>query len=271
MLRSLFFVALCTVLLVSCGIKTYNQAQYSTCFSAYSTSFSACNGNEACEGEALSAYTSCTGENIKIPLHFVVLTEKLAQQMATPSNNDLVRAFLRNEVDTLNRYFTVHNTNYPPDNREKIVTLEYKSSTLYDVASGLSDPLTDFAIPEFNFDRRHEDFKPTMNSSTNPLLYDATAVNVYIVDCVNASGNDIVSSHGNNYSNKPYIVLDYARITGVANRQGVEEHEMGHAFGLGHVCEPNATITSSTNIMACLLYTSPSPRDRTRSRMPSSA
>ena len=28
---------------------------------------------------------------------------------------------------------------------------------------------------------------------------------------------------------------------------------------------------NSQNIMTCLLYTSPSPRDRTRSRMPSSA
>ena len=30
-------------------------------------------------------------------------------------------------------------------------------------------------------------------------------------------------------------------------------------------------LRSSVNIISCLLYTSPSPRDRTRSRMPSSA
>ena len=30
-------------------------------------------------------------------------------------------------------------------------------------------------------------------------------------------------------------------------------------------------IVSSANVTPCLLYTSPSPRDRTRSRMPSSA
>ena len=35
----------------------------------------------------------------------------------------------------------------------------------------------------------------------------------------------------------------------------------------GNVWEPNASGT----ITGCLLYTSPSPRDRTRSRMPSSA
>ena len=35
--------------------------------------------------------------------------------------------------------------------------------------------------------------------------------------------------------------------------------------------DDNEVITSSTNDDDCLLYTSPSPRDRTRSRMPSSA
>ena len=33
----------------------------------------------------------------------------------------------------------------------------------------------------------------------------------------------------------------------------------------------NQSVTESTWYLACLLYTSPSPRDRTRSRMPSSA
>ena len=34
---------------------------------------------------------------------------------------------------------------------------------------------------------------------------------------------------------------------------------------------PVFTISDTEVVMACLLYTSPSPRDRTRSRMPSSA
>ena len=38
-------------------------------------------------------------------------------------------------------------------------------------------------------------------------------------------------------------------------------------FGGGHISKALCTIAT----MACLLYTSPSPRDRTRSRMPSSA
>ena len=35
--------------------------------------------------------------------------------------------------------------------------------------------------------------------------------------------------------------------------------------------EPDRAPAGTTFIKACLLYTSPSPRDRTRSRMPSSA
>ena len=46
----------------------------------------------------------------------------------------------------------------------------------------------------------------------------------------------------------------------------------------GTIQKPNSsftvsgsTITFASNLATCLLYTSPSPRDRTRSRMPSSA
>ena len=34
---------------------------------------------------------------------------------------------------------------------------------------------------------------------------------------------------------------------------------------------PNEEQTNNMKMLACLLYTSPSPRDRTRTRMPSSA
>ena len=45
---------------------------------------------------------------------------------------------------------------------------------------------------------------------------------------------------------------------------GVATHEIGHAMGFVSGVDTVDTFT-------CLLYTSPSPRDRTRSRMPSSA
>ena len=44
--------------------------------------------------------------------------------------------------------------------------------------------------------------------------------------------------------------------------------------GIGEICRKNNClflVDAVTSLGACLLYTSPSPRDRTRSRMPSSA
>ena len=62
--------------------------------------------------------------------------------------------------------------------------------------------------------------------------------------------SEISSSHAKNNDDHPYCVIDYARINGNANRVGVEEHEMGHGFGLAHVCIPGANGSSSTNIMS---------------------
>ncbi|WP_272862111.1 hypothetical protein [Aureisphaera galaxeae] len=269
---------ICALLIAACGVKPYNQEQYAQCFTNYSNAFNACGGNDSCEEDALADYQECTGEHLKLPVHFVVLTNKFKDSLATqlskgklgqiggPLNpkpkggtkkvtkTELID-YLKSEVDTLNRYFTVYDASLPPDNRRKLVTFEYKSATLFGGASNIDDPLTDFAIPVFDFDKRHSDFKPAVNTTTEVKLYDPNAVNVYIVDCVeyesDGSLNDINSSHGKNNCDKPYIVLDYKRILGLVNRQGAEEHEMGHAFGLAHVCDNSANnVNDDTNIMA---------------------
>ena len=46
---------------------------------------------------------------------------------------------------------------------------------------------------------------------------------------------------------------------------------MGQLGGMAGVGGLQAFGQTGANTLACLLYTSPSPRDRTRSRMPSSA
>ena len=56
---------------------------------------------------------------------------------------------------------------------------------------------------------------------------------------------------------------------GVAFANALATQSEGHTNLLA-VLEPNVAVKPST-VMVCLLYTSPSPRDRTRSRMPSSA
>ena len=57
--------------------------------------------------------------------------------------------------------------------------------------------------------------------------------------------------------------LDY-----VARESAAQENEKG---GLYTAIEPEADTDSFAERCNCFLYTSPSPRDRTRSRMPSSA
>ena len=44
-----------------------------------------------------------------------------------------------------------------------------------------------------------------------------------------------------------------------------------HSGTVDHICASDAEKAAFVAVDTCLLYTSPSPRDRTRSRMPSSA
>ena len=57
----------------------------------------------------------------------------------------------------------------------------------------------------------------------------------------------------------------------VANNLNVGEYAAFELTFNGLATNLNGDFTAATLIGTCLLYTSPSPRDRTRSRMPSSA
>ena len=56
-----------------------------------------------------------------------------------------------------------------------------------------------------------------------------------------------------------------------ARISGRDLKELAKRYGMGPATEYVRRMEGSENIKTCLLYTSPSPRDRTRSRMPSSA
>ena len=58
------------------------------------------------------------------------------------------------------------------------------------------------------------------------------------------------------------------RLLKLRNRKIVESQSL---YDLGRVSIYSLTKRGFNGFIACLLYTSPSPRDRTRSRMPSSA
>ncbi|NAR51435.1 metalloprotease [Acinetobacter haemolyticus] len=56
-----------------------------------------------------------------------------------------------------------------------------------------------------------------------------------------------VTSWGFRNTGQPFILIDWQRLN--YNIQAATPHEMGHAFGLKHVCAPGAKLKDSTNIM----------------------
>lgn len=56
-----------------------------------------------------------------------------------------------------------------------------------------------------------------------------------------------ITSWGFRNQGRPFILIDWERLN--YQTQAASIHEMGHAFGLGHVCAPDATKTTPTNIM----------------------
>ena len=140
-----------------------------------------------------------------------------------------------------------------------------------------------------------------LNTSANPLNTDGnpatgTGVNsLYSMDFDSASSQSITSSFtGNIYALSVWFNSD----TAITNTSGVQQlicftsgsqpveiifgqYTSGRSYNISvrhgandwsYYQDASATIaTGWHHLCICLLYTSPSPRDRTRSRMPSSA
>lgn len=72
---------------------------------------------------------------------------------------------------------------------------------------------------------------------------------IFIYDAYNQkSDSKDQTSWGFNNGSRPFILLDWQRLN--YNNQAALPHEMGHAFGLRHVCVVGAKYQDSTNIMA---------------------
>lgn len=88
-----------------------------------------------------------------------------------------------------------------------------------------------------------------INTCQDPVLKSAQHINVYVIDSYSSSQAFAhQDGHGRRNSNRPYVLLDWERM--LSGSQSPLEHEMGHAFGLEHVCAPGATVKTPTNIMA---------------------
>lgn len=168
-------------------------------------------------------------------VHFAVLTSRqTALKRATPAQ-------MRLEVDILNTYFKGADGSKP-------VLFQFK-----DVVYANQLPTNVCPALLALGDKKAEYDYPTLiaayDACADSRLVDPHAINFYVYDSYTVAGGlDDITSHGIFYSGHPLVLFDWERLNHTT--QSPEEHEFGHVFGLGHVCVPGATLSTSTNIMA---------------------
>lgn len=183
---------------------------------------------------AIVAATAAAEELPTFDVHFVVLTRNASAQHAAAVTQ------LRHEVDVLNEFFVTAN-------RERLVRFRFKSATLFPETQGSSCKFKDLGDVQSPLDTGHAE--ELFNACDDPRIRDPRAINFYVYDAyASRLGFNDVTGHGRRNSDRPFVFLDWQRLD--HGDQSAEEHEMGHAFGLGHVCVPGATARTSTNIMA---------------------
>lgn len=170
----------------------------------------------------------------KFPVNFVVLSSKHEVHHVVGIDT------ARKEIEILNTFFT-------SEQREPIVHFQFKSFHSY---NDIKNSECEFIkLGDFTGTYNSEYWQDLFNACNDSRVVDPTAINFYIYDSY-SPGKSFADkdSHGKNNLNQPYIIIDWERLN--HQIQSPEEHEMGHAFGLTHVCVPGATPATSTNIMA---------------------
>ncbi|MEB3754566.1 hypothetical protein [Acinetobacter sp. MD2(2019)] len=180
--------------------------------------------------------TSCvTMNNYDEPfdIHFVMITPNPLAHSRVKLED------LKNEVNLLNRYFV-------KEDRSPIIKFKFKSAAFYDEIKNSNCALV--ALNRSKFIYNSEIWANYFNACNDPKVRDPNAINIYIYDSyTEKQGFKNIDGHGKRNGNRPFILLDWERLN--HHIRAPEEHEMGHAFGLNHVCAVGAKRNSSTNIM----------------------
>jgi hypothetical protein len=171
---------------------------------------------------------------LTFPLHFCVITKNpQAQERAT-------QAQCREEVEIFNRSFVTLE-------KKPLVKFVFKGFSSY--AEVRNSPCELLQLGDSTKPHSSEAATRAFNTCEVSKIRDKGAINVYIFDSHSEkAGFGDQTSHGIRNSNRPFVLIDWQRLG--SNLQNAEPHEMGHAFGLGHVGIPGATGQTSTNIMA---------------------
>ncbi len=167
-------------------------------------------------------------------LHFCMLTRNPLAHRA------LAEGQCKTLCDELNSKFRTLD-------QKAVANFRFKGFTPHSRISGSDSAFIEVGDSTAKYDS--DGIAKLFNSCSDDLIRDRTCINVYIFDAHSKSkGFRDVTSHGKRNSNRPYVLLDWERLG--AKSQNAITHEMGHAFGLDHVGVPNASISTSTNIMA---------------------
>lgn len=166
-------------------------------------------------------------------VHFAILTSNPSAQMVATLTQ------MQEEINILNNYFV-------KEDRSPVVKFRFKSLSFYNDVKSSTCSFVSTVNSATPYDS--DGWATLFNNCNDPKVRDKNALNLYIYDGYSeVNGFNEADSHGKRNSNRPYVMLDWQRIN--HNIQSPEEHEMGHAFGLEHVCAPEATYNTSTNIM----------------------
>ncbi|QER38927.1 hypothetical protein F2A31_04120 [Acinetobacter suaedae] len=166
-------------------------------------------------------------------IHFAVLTSNPSAQMIATLNQ------MKEEVNILNTYFV-------KEDRSPIIKFRFKSVSFYNEIKNSTCSFIELGDTMY---KNEINWVSRFNECNDPLVKDKKALNFYVYDSYTAAaGYNDKDSFGYRNFNRPFIALDWQRLN--HQIQSPEEHEMGHAFGLTHVCVSGATLSTSTNIMA---------------------
>ncbi len=167
----------------------------------------------------------------ELDVHFVVLT---------PAGAALTESDARNEIDILNERFLT-------ETGQKLARFRLRSFTSFDAALESPCSLVDLALAGVDYSTA--DWVWNFNACDDAAVRDPGAINFYVYDAYtdDARWGDNTSM-GRNNGDRPYVFLDISRLSHTT--MSPEEHEMGHALGLGHVCEESSDEDPATSIMA---------------------
>lgn len=179
----------------------------------------------------LTVQSAATQDTLpEFPVHFVVIDG--SEEVAAVATLEQ----MHREIEILNTYFVT-------EDKRPLVRFRFKSAAFFDDIENTACSFVDSANEGMYIGRWANLYKECADTK----LRDPRAVNFVIFDSyTDAQGWRSRRSRGATYGGVPVVFIDYQAL---GHKGSLEEHEMGHAFGLGHICDSTLTEDGGQNIM----------------------